>query len=390
MLGRSTEHIVMVVAVFATVAMITSCSNTSLLTGEAGLTPVPRDGVQRPMNSEFVSLGELLPGEQLDIEISSLTASCALVLWSDSGNDDRSFLAGGGAINQSFVHLCRRAGVYSLLVVDETADGSFPGAALRVLESTADKEGALSESVGDPLSSDPSVERQVVLVEFVEGFLSNPGLFDEQDGTEDELVFLQAIESVVRDGIVDRLRVMFAGTPIEIVTEDDGEIGSVFSRLLYRPDRVLADDQGAFDSAIPPPDPSRPSCAQRVTFGAVTSGGGRVDTGNQVRDDEAVVYVGSFQGRGMACRTAVTDSVNDIIVTLAQTGAHEIGHLVGLLHVGNIDVMNRNATLAFQRELVIGRSQLEVDTPSGPAVLTNIVQDPGLYFELNFGMGIER
>jgi len=130
----------------------------------------------------------------------------------------------------------------------------------------------------------------------------------------------------------------------------------------------------------------------------------RVDvTGNRVLDDEAVVYVGSFQGRGENCRFAVINSVNNVILALARTAAHEIGHLVGLYHVPLTDIMERAPTLSFQRELDFNRGQIvldrgrplqtsEVDNVINgglevlfePVVLTTIIQDPEFYFRIIF------
>jgi hypothetical protein len=79
---------------------------------------------------------------------------------------------------------------------------------------------------------------------------------------------------------------------------------------------------------LTPIDVAHESCLQRVIFGEMLPRGRMVDPGNQVHDDEAVVYVGSFQGRGLECRTAAVNSVNSIVLGLAHTGAHEIARSI--------------------------------------------------------------
>ena len=72
---------------------------------------------------------------------------------------------------------------------------------------------------------------------------------------------------------------------------------------------------------------------------------------------------------------------------LGQTAAHEIGHLLGLFHVEQIDLMNRTATLAFLRELTLARGQIQLDThgaEAGTEVFTSIIQDPAVYFRTMF------
>ena len=76
------------------------------------------------------------------------------------------------------------------------------------------------------------------------------------------------------------------------------------------------------------------------------------------------------------------------MLTLSQTAAHEIGHLIGLRHVEQIDIMNRSATLAFQRELEMVRGQVQFDRPANGTVvsevLTTIIQDPARYMDAVF------
>ena len=86
----------------------------------------------------------------------------------------------------------------------------------------------------------------------------------------------------------------------------------------------------------------------------------------------------------------MTNSVTAVSLTLAQVGAHEIGHLLGLQHVDQIDIMNRSATIAFStRELDFSRGQLQFDFISGSElqsfVFTSLIQDPEAYFDAVFG-----
>jgi hypothetical protein len=89
----------------------------------------------------------------------------------------------------------------------------------------------------------------------------------------------------------------------------------------------------------------------------------------------------------------VINSLNNVVLTLSQTAAHEIGHLVGLRHVEQIDIMNRSATLAFQRELVLVRGQVQFDRVANGTlvseVLTTIIQDPNIYFQSMFDVESE-
>ena len=227
-----------------------------------------------------------------------------------------------------------------------------------------------------------------MLVTFDDGFLSNPGLFDPESQSDEDQAFFASIDPLVRDGITERLQTIFGDTPIALSFDSANPPDEPYSTLRFSPERVLADDTTLNDAALPPTDPTRPECATRVVFGRVLPEGALLDPGNSKQDDQAVVYVGSFQGRGATCQSAAINSVNNIVLGLSQTAAHEIGHLIGLYHVALTDIMDRSPTQAFQRELGFQPGQLLIDAVSDgqvtSTVLTTVKQDPSLYFSSAF------
>lgn len=337
------------------------------------LPAIAADGEAHTLSANIVPLGELEEGQVLRIQVDGNAVESVLVLATDEAFAEAGVLAGGGPAAAPFDYRVQRAGPYFVFVQFDP------------LASQAQRTGTITIAPGDPAFAPPA--RQVVQVVFAEGFLTDPGLFDPVDGTADDLAFLAEISDVVEQEVLDRLRAIFADTPIEIVGPNEAP-PAPFSRLTFLPDRVPAENQDVSDAALPPADPARPQCQERVIFGEVLPRGARQDPGNQVGDDEAVVYVGSFQGRGEACWTSAVSSLNNVVLTLSQTAAHEIGHLVGLYHVEQIDIMNRSATLAFERELAFARGQVQLERLSGGAVIsevfTTVVQDPARYFQLAF------
>jgi hypothetical protein len=337
------------------------------------LPPIELDGEARDLTAELAPLGELKEGRVIRIQVRGEGIEHVLVLTEDALAADSGAIVGGGPANAAFDYRIPADGGYFVFVQFAAGNESPENVTLAV-------------GPGDAGFSPPA--RQIVQVIFEPGYLTDPGLFDPVDGTEADRQFLEDISPQVQAEIMATLTRIFADTPVEIRDEATPAPDGPFSRLRFVGDRVLTQEQNVTDTAFPPPDPSRPQCQVRVTFGEVLPSGTPFDAGNRVPDDEAIVYVGSMQGRGEECWTAVINSLNNVILSLAQTAAHEIGHLVGLQHVDQIDIMNRTATLAFQRELSLSRGQVVIETISGgdaiTNVLTTIIQDPERYFLGNF------
>ena len=334
------------------------------------LPAIERDGREQEVTSEIVPLGRLEVGDVLRVNVSGAAVDAVLILFEDDRSERSGLLAGGGPANEAFAYRAQFAGRYYAYL---QIDGSVPQAQRRA---------TIAVRRGSADSRPP--QRQVVQVGFADDFLTGPGLFDPDSGDDQELQFLAEITPLVRDEILRQLRQTFAGTPIEIIDQSDPLPDEPVARLVYRPDRVLAEDPDLVDVALPPADPTRPECQTRVVFGEVLPRGTRQDPGNAVLDDEASVYVGSFQGRGANCRTSIVNSLNNVAFVLAQTGAHEIGHLVGLYHVAQLGIMNRSAMLSFRSDLAFARGQVLIDVASGTLTLTTVVPDPDFYFRAAF------
>lgn len=349
--------------------------NESIINPFTDLPPVEIDGNTRALQRDIVPLGELNEDRVIRIRVDAQAMNQVLILIADTQTDEAGIIVGGGPANETFHYRIPKAGRYFVFTPFEPTTPA------------SERTGQITLDDGPASFRPPS--RQIVRVEFADGFLSNPGLLDPTSQNDVEQQLLRDLEPTIEAQIIAVLTRRFANTPIKIVTTHEPTPTEPFSRLRYLPDRITTIDPLAIDFSLPAPDPDRPECQISAVFGEVLPAGVQVDPGNARRDDEAVIYVGSFQGRGETCRTAVINSVNNIALSLAQAGAHEIGHLVGLYHVEQVDLMNRSATLAFYRELPFQRGQVQfdrmIDGRLVTEVLTSIVQDPEIYFAANFG-----
>lgn len=346
------------------------------------LPDVPFDGLAHALTTTIAPLGSLKGGEVIRVLVEGNAIESVLILTEDEVFAEAGVIVGGGSANEAFDYRVPTEGRYFAFVQLATDAASPP------------MRGTITLSDGDATFAPPS--SQAVVLVFEDGFLTSPGLFDPESGTGEERAFLEEISGEVERGVVARVRTIFEGTPIEIFEADEAPVGAAFSVVTISPTRVVAEGGTfAIDSALPITAGDNAACSERVIFGEVLPRGSSQDPGNRVADDEAVVYVGSFQGRGADCRTAAINSINNIVLGLSQTAAHEIGHLVGLFHVGLVDLMDRSPSRAFQRELMFARGQILsealTETADGAeavttTVLTTIIQDPAKYFASIFGV----
>lgn len=371
------RQILLLVLICSVIIPITGCPETT--NPFISAPTIARDSQPHRLNTDIVSLGQLSAGQVINLELTGDAIVSFLLLTPDTLVPAAGTIVGGGIANQPANYRVPADNEYFLFTQPD------PNANVTLLDVT------LTVSDGDDSFTPPTTQR--VLITFDDNFLTDPGLFDPDSGTQEQQDLLAEISDQVRDGIIERLNTIFAGTPIEIFDEREGQPDAPFSTLTFSPERVEANVSELSIDAVATPLSDRPECDDVVIFGEVLPRGAGQDPGNQIQDDDAVVYVGSFQGRGETCQSSAIDSVNNIVMGLAQTGAHEIGHLVGLYHVALFDIMDRSPSMAFQRELDFARGQVlveqEIGTTGGQTdiatiVLTNIIQDPAIYFDAVF------
>lgn len=352
---------------------------------------------EQSVSNKVVPIGFRQRGEVIRLRVVGNGVRDVFILAKDTRVENSSSvsagrIAGGGPANELFQHRIAEDNDYFVYLL---FDASVPRISRRA---------GVVFLPGEPDFRPPSVQR--VVVSFEPDFLIAPTSSDDEAMlfTDDEATLLRSISETVRVGILDRLRDVFAGTPIEVHDEADGLPESPYSKVTFKADRVLAEigPSGALtDSVAPLAAAGGDDCDAPVVFGELLPRGAPTDTGNQILDDSAAVYVGSFAGESAACRTATFNSVNNLVFGLSRTAAHEIGHLIGLQHVPGFDIMQRSPDLSAQRDLSFGRGLIVIDgeapederdegvLPGASRLflffgLSNVIQDPDLYFRANF------
>ncbi len=195
--------------------------------------------------------------------------------------------------------------------------------------------------------------------------------------------FLAELRPLVEELIASRLSAIFGKYGVRIVTSTSMVVGSDYSSVYFTSCRGPADDDpfesvtGAQTSV--PTVECRPLDSGNAAMGRKSSAcpncilygdSGRIDLGNRNHSDDAVVYLGSFT------EARIDTSVSDMAHLLANVAAHEIGHLLGLVHVLHVsDLMRGRFSLGLIRDLDFSSGQIVLNADIVPFLF----QDPERY-----------
>ncbi len=384
--------------------------------------PLKIDGRRQALTSLITPLGVFDTDEVIESLVESNQARAAYVLKADeprteAGVIEKGVIIDGGPIGEWFFHRVREAGELFLFV--DAPTGANVRAAIK----------RSSEDFRKPPG-------QTIVLVFEERFLVD-ALPDSELSDDDEI--LPQIESFVAQEIFDRLSEIYEGVPVLFAGAEDASSGplstitiksdrktvseleaSIDPEALLRLDALQVVDEARcallcttlFDAVTPDqfgrlcdllssellpgltleavtplcPDFCTELCREEcpnVVFGSVLPIGSGLDPGNRDLNDGAVVFVGSFV-TPIRCGgpSFLTNSINNVINTLALNVAHEAGHLVGLNHTALAGLMADEPSLAFQRQLRFQRSQVTFDGGGADLqTLTLVIQDPQIYFD---------
>lgn len=371
------------------------------------LEPLEFNGELQTITSEISPLGRHESGQVLEITILSDMVQGAYILKLDDERDTAGVIIDGGPVNEPFLHRVSEEENLEELFLFLLAPVGTPASAV--------------------LNFGPADFRrptgQTVVVTFDDDFLFQ-GLFDPGSNTDDDADFLRSIEPLVRSDVVSRLQEIYEGTGVTIAGPDQS-VGPGESEIHFSGCRVLGEasdsfglqrdcnedadcDDGAdctLDFCNPPtrtcvhtrvncPSDFQGVCDSQFLFGqvlpagqdladcqeAVEVPGGRVDAGNRITDDVGIVYVGGFRGTAGCNPGFPINSTNNIVNALAQSAAHEVGHLLGLNHTALAGLMTSSVSIIFQRELSFQRSQIAVKFGIRTEAFTRVIQVPDVYF----------
>lgn len=185
--------------------------------------------------------------------------------------------------------------------------------------------------------------------------------------TDDERAFLDLVQPLVEDLVLERLNTIFCRYGVTVVTGSDSARGQPVSTVHFT-NRVGPPSEDRFDTIV---DPRRSGPCTEEECSLIYYGIARADFGNHIPDDEAIVFVGSFINE-----PGFKTSVNDMVNILSHCAAHEIGHLLGLQHAfRRSDIMWGRPNNAFTRDIDFDRAQVSIDG----YLIEFMYQDPERY-----------
>ncbi len=319
---------------------------------------IKTDGSSQNLVAEISRLGMRQAGEILRIEVFSDDVRGVYLLKQDALQESAGVIVGGGPVNETFTYVVRENSELFLFV------DALVGSKAKV-------------SIEAGISSDvPPRPTQRISIVLETDFLVNGLIDDSATGEAGDMAtadFLSSIQPIVQADLLSRIQQVFDGTGVTIFGPEDTP-EEPFSTLTISGRRALAAEDELDSLEVV-------GCSDVVIFGEVLSDSSRVDAGNQNLSDDAIVYVGSFRGTGNCNAGLIINSTNNIINALALSGAHEIGHLLGLNHTALDGIMSTSPSFAIQRQLQFQRSQIVLDVGRGNEIFTTVIQDPQLYFD---------
>jgi hypothetical protein len=341
---------------------------------------IPSDGRTYATTDELITLGEHTAGTQLRISVESECVHAFFIL--DSAGD---ILDGGtpaaliefGMMDSDRYFMYLDPGLEASCSADVTLTVRQAAAPIHsepqafVLDFGGADGVQLSgdEQIGSLLPMD--LGTLVDLTDLPEWLLG-----DEADSSDDidpskAQTFLHEVQPVVEELILERLVALFESYSIQVVA-DPAELDEATSfSTIYFTSSVGPPYCDPFDTLLIVSE-QESDCAigDRILYGTA---GRLTDIGNRIRDDDAVVYVGSFGGENLE---VLSTDVASLANALAAAAAHEMGHLLGLQHTfHSSDVMWGRPSNAAIREIGFVRCQAVI----GEFIVPYVYQNPDRY-----------
>ncbi len=301
---------------------------------------------------DVYDLGAVQPGDGITVSAKPINGAQTYLLLGlfddnvdlvDYDPDDADLATGELAVQ----HIVRHASEHYYLGLAAYGEEGYPA-------QPGDYQVTLSVTRG---GSVPAPQNQTVLLDFDGGTIDMPldgtftmGAFDASR-VSDQLVGQDAL---VKQGIKDYMEDVYDGYDIDFYSTEDPMLPSGdYSTVLF--------GTGYADAGF---------------FGLSET----LDHYNQIHTDNAVivteVWSDAFEG--------ITTTVDQLITSLGNVAAHELGHMLGLVHVFDVlDIMdNMGGSDALLAEQSIARSKLDTDQmfPFGwqnaPVLLTETLGTP--------------